>query len=169
MNRRYPRIELAANVLIIVVAVLMSGAIIQRTFFPEALSASGPDLPKVGDKVPLADFDWSKSERNVLLVLQKGCQYCSRSADFYKKLIEETRGRDVNLVAVFPQAREEAEKYLGELGLPPLEVRQSQLEELLVAGTPTIIVTDRRGVITNVWLGKLPPAKEQEVLAALKS
>ena len=124
--------------------------------------------PTVGDNVSLADFDWSKSNKNVLLVLQQGCHFCSESAGFYRTLIQQTEGKNVKVVAVLPQSKKEAEKYLNDLNIGGIEVRQSQLNALSVGGTPTIIVADDKGKITNVWLGKLQPEKENEVLAKLK-
>ena len=168
MNRIHQRIELTANILIIVVAVVIGGAFMQRYAVRGTPASSEPELPKVGDRVALASFDWSRSKRNVLLLLQKECHYCSESAGFYTDLIQQTKAKDVNIIAVLPQDKEESEKYLRDLGITEIEVRQSQLKSLLVAGTPTVIVTDDKGEITNVWLGKLSPGRENEVLAALK-
>lgn len=166
MSTIYKRTEQTANILIIVVAILIIGASVQR-YFSNAPLSSSRQLPKVGDKVALADFDWSKNNKNVLLVLQKNCHFCSDSAGFYKTLIRQTKDKNVNLVAVLPQEKQEAEKYLNDLGVSGIEVRQSELDSLLVAGTPTIIVANDNGEITDVWFGKLTTEKENEVLAKL--
>lgn len=166
MSETYRKTEQAANILIIIVAVLIVGLFVQRSF--SLRTSDERDLPKVGDKVLLTDFDWSKSNKNVLLALQKGCHFCSESAGFYKNLIEQTKGSDAKIVAVLPQEKEEAAKYLSDLGISGIEVWQSMLDSLLVAGTPTIIVANNRGQITDVWFGKLSPQKENEVLAMLK-
>ena len=168
MRNIHKKMELAANVLIIVVAVLVIGVFTQRYVGLEPPASSQPELPQVGDKVSLDDYDWSKSNKHVLLVLQKGCHFCSESAGFYRSLIERTSGRGVNVVAILPQDREEAEQYLRDLSISGIATRQSQLQSLLVAGTPTIIVTDGKGAITDVWLGKLAPEEENEVLAKLE-
>jgi len=177
MSTIHKRIELAANTLIIVVSFGLLAVLAQKTYFADAApqppgsardAGSGPDLPKVGDKVALADFDWSKSERNVLLVLQKGCHFCTDSAGFYRELIRRTKSSGVNVVAVLPQPKEEAEAYLRDLSISGIEVRQSLLDTLLVAGTPTIIVADGKGEITDVWLGKLSAEKEGEVFSRLR-
>lgn len=169
MSKTYQNIQLLANVLIIVVAILIAGVFVQRYIFPYISTSSKRVIPKVGESVIVTDVDWSKSNKNVLLVLQKGCDFCTASAEFYQKLIEQTKDRGVNIVAFFPQTKEEAEKYLSELGISGIEVRQSQLDSLFVTGTPTIIVANEKGQITDVWVGKLPPEKETEVLAKLKS
>lgn len=169
MSKVYQKIELTANILIIVVAVMLVGVLAQRYFFA-APAPSEPKSPTVGTKISDANFDWSKSNKNVLLVLQKGCKYCTDSAEFYKKLIQQTReDKNVKITAVLPQPKEEAEKYLSELGVSGIEVKQSQLNSLNVGGTPTIIVTDDKGEISDVWMGKLPPEKESEVIKKIAS
>lgn len=112
MSKSYQRIELAANVLIIVVACLIVGVFAQRYLSPASKSPQAKS-PTIGSMVSLPDVDLSKSNKNVLLVLQKGCHFCSESAEFYKRLIAETKSSNVNIVAVLPQDRQEAEGYLN--------------------------------------------------------
>lgn len=71
MSETYKKTEQVANILIIIVAVLIVGLFAQRSL--SLKTSDKPDLPKVGDKVSLADFDWSKSRR-------KSCSRCRRDA-----------------------------------------------------------------------------------------
>jgi hypothetical protein len=59
-------------------------------------------------------------------------------------------------------------QYLSTLDLSVDEVRQSPLDALGVRGTPTLMFVNSGGVVTHVWIGKLPPAKEDEVLNRLR-
>lgn len=169
MNKAYQNLQMLANVLIIIVAILITGVFIQRYIFPNFSTSSKSVVPTIGEKVVVTDVDWSKSNKNVLLVLQKGCIFCTSSANFYRKLIEQTKDKGVNIIAFFPQSKEEAENYLNDLGISGIEVRHSELDSLFVTGTPTIIVTDDKGQITDIWVGKLQSEKEAEVLAKLES
>jgi len=169
MSKVKQKIELTANVLIIVVAVLLIGILAQKYFFSSSSNIPPPKTPAIGNKISLADVDWSKSNQNVLLVLRKGCRYCSESAEFYKNLIQQTQGKNVNIIAVLPQNKVEAEEYLKSLGIAGIEIRQSQLDALEVGGTPTIIIVNDNGEIANFWLGKLLPEKEVEVVNQLTS
>jgi hypothetical protein len=168
MSTKYQKTELAANVLIIIAAVLMIGLFGQR-YLLKSSASNQPDLPKAGDKLGLPDFDWSRNHTNVVLALQKNCHFCSDSAAFYRRLIEEAKGRNVKIVAVLPQDIKEGESYLQSLGISGIEVKQSQLDVLLVSGTPTILLANEFGQLTDVWFGKLPPDKENEVLAKVRS
>ena len=166
MSKLARRVELTANILIIVVAVLVAGLLVHRYFF--STSRPTPKSPLVGDMVRLADFDWSQSNKNVLLVLQKGCHFCAESAEFYQRLIQQAQAKHLMVVAALPQSQDEAQKYLSSLGISGIEVKQAQLASLHAGGTPTVIITDSQGRITDLWLGKLTPEKENEVLTKIK-
>jgi len=167
MSKIHKKFELVVNILIVIVVVFLVGIFIRQYFLPGSQTVSRPKFPIVGAKVSIADIDWPKSNRNVLLVLSKGCIYCRESAEFYKKLIQQAHGKNVQITAVLPQPKEEAEKYLSELGISGVEIRQSQLDSLNVGGTPTIIVADDKGVISDVWIGKLSSNEETEVVNKL--
>lgn len=168
MNKLSQKLEVTANVLIIVVALVLGVALIKRFFIdPTAVNAPERKAPAVGQKVADTGIDLAASPKNVLLVLQKGCKYCTESAAFYKNLIEQTKDKNVKVIAVLPQSKDEAEQYVKDLGISGIEIRQSQLDSLNVGGTPTIIVTDNQGVISDTWIGKLTPDKESEVIKKL--
>lgn len=167
MSKVYQKIELTANILIIVVAVLLGGVLVKKFIFPGAPEMPERKSPVVGQKVADTGIVWSDNQKNVLLVLQKGCRYCTESAEFYKRLIEQTKDKNIKITALLPQSKEDGEQYIKDLGLSGIEVRQSQLDSLNVGGTPTIIVTDNQGVISDTWMGKLPPDTESEVIKKL--
>lgn len=167
MNKFHQKLEVTANVLIIVVALVLGVVLVKKYFFTETADVPERKVPVVGQKIADTGIDLAANPKNVLLVLQKGCKYCSESAAFYKNLIEQTKNKNVRVTAVLPQPNDEAEQYLRDLGISGIEIRQSQLDSLNVGGTPTIIVTDNQGVITDTWMGKLPPDKESEVIKKL--
>lgn len=167
MSEAKQKIELIANILIIIAAVFLIGLIAQKNFFSESSNTPSSKYPTIGNKIPFDDVDWSKSNKNVFLVLQSGCRFCTESAEFYKRLIQQTQGKNVNIIAVFPQNKTEAEEYLKSLGISGIEVRQSQLNLLQVGGTPTIIIANDKGEISKFWIGKLLPDKEVEVINQL--
>lgn len=47
------------------------------------------------------------------------------------------------------------------------DVRQLPLNTLGVRGTPTLLIVNDAGVVTDVWVGKLEPDQETQVLTAL--
>jgi hypothetical protein len=165
----YKKIELVANVSIIAVAVILGFVLIKRFVLPPAPTEPGENI-RVGTRISVPDINWSQSERNLVLVLQKGCHFCTESGPFYQQLTRETTAlANVRLIAALPQDVGEASQYLSDLGVAVNEIRQVPPASLGVRGTPTLLLVDNTGIITDFWVGKLSPDKEAEVLRRLKS
>ena len=170
MTKLQSKLETGANAAIILVAILIAGVLVQRYFFPSNATADDgkPPGPSLGSRVTLADFDWEKQPQTVLLVLQKGCIYCTESAPFYQRLLKDGAGKNVRFVAVLPQPKAVSDIYLADLGIPGIEMREATLQSLDVRGTPTLIVANEKGEVVNTWTGKLRPEREQEVYKQLQ-
>jgi thiol-disulfide isomerase/thioredoxin len=168
MNNWTRKIEILANIAILVVAVLLGVVLVKKYL----LTGDRPETaPKIvaGTKMTLPGVDWSKNGQTLMVVLQKGCHFCTESAPFYQRLVKETAERGgVHLVAVLPQEVPEAKKYLEEIKVPIDEVRQASPTALGVAGTPTLILVNEAGVVVDVWEGRLPASEESKVLNRLQ-
>lgn len=165
MSKLKQNIEFLANVAIIVVTVALCAALAKQYIFTSAEPASRQ--PAVGSKIELPSVDLSSAEKTLLLVLQKGCRYCTESGPFYQKLAREVAERgQVKLVAILPQNPDEGRRYLSDLGVASMEVKQASLGSLSVEGTPTLIMLSR-GTVSAVWVGKLDTKEEAEVLSKL--
>jgi hypothetical protein len=70
----------------------------------------------------------------------------------------------VKTLAVLPQPVAEAQEYLASEGVHVDEIRQAELSSIGVRATPTWMIVDKAGMVTNIWEGKLPPSEEDEVL-----
>lgn len=163
----HKKIEMLANVAIVTVALLIGVVVVKQYFFAAAAKATVKGVA-AGTKISLPDVDWEKNHQTMLLVLAQGCHYCSDSAPFYQKLLRETERRgQVKLMAVFPQGSSDGKEYLNGLGLPIKEVKMASLDAIGITGTPSLILVNSEGVVTDVWFGQLPPEKESEVLGRL--
>jgi thioredoxin-related protein len=172
MSKVYQKVELTANILIIVVALLIGAVIVQKYFIasPQPAANQPPRVePKIGAQMNVPDVNWSQQPKTLILALQADCRFCNDSAPFYKRVIETVRTKNVKLVAVFPTGIEKSITHLKELGLDGMEVKQSSLGSLQVSGTPTLILTNEKGEITDYWVGKLSLDKETEVINKLNS
>jgi thioredoxin-related protein len=166
-SRLYKKIELFANVAIILVAVLIVVLVVKKYISPvpqEAITG----IP-VGNKISMLDVNWAKNGRTLLLVLQKDCHFCTESAPFYQRLVHKTAEQsNVQLIATLPNTVDESKHYLSYLGVSINEVRQAPLSSIGVEGTPTLILVDGAGKVEASWVGRLPPNKEAEVLDRLQ-
>ena len=154
------------------VALVLGFVLVKRFIFSshDARRAETRNDIKVGTKISLPNFDWSGSNKHLVLVVQKGCHFCSESAPFYQRLVQETVGRnDVQLIAALPQDVNEGRQYLNDLGVHINDVKQVSPSSLGVRGTPTLFLVDKTGLVTDVWLGKLQADQEAAVISRLKT
>ena len=166
MSGLHKKIELLANVAIILVALLLGGVLVKRYLWPGAgpPQAAAPERIKPGTKLSLPGVDWGRSRQTLLLVLSTTCRFCTESAPFYQRLAREKAGRtDVRLLASLPQTADESRKYLGEHGIAVDQVTQSAPSTAYARATPTLILVDQSGTVIDSWVGKLPPPQEEEV------
>jgi len=163
------RIELVANVSIIVVALVICGALVKRFLIKTASAPNEVPGVSAGTKLNLTDVDWAKNGRTLLLVLSTNCKFCSAGAPFYQHLA--TRAESTNttkLMAVLPQELEQSRQYLKSLNVSIDEVKQTQPASLGVRATPTLILINNSGVVIHSWVGQLSSDKEAEVLKQLQ-
>ena len=57
---------------------------------------------------------------------------------------------------------------LGELNVPLNEVKQTTPGALGVKGTPTLLLVNNKGVVTDAWLGRVLGRMESAVLNRLQ-
>ncbi len=156
------KLETVTNLAIIVVAIMLGFVLVQKYFRGENPEKTPTEIVK-GTKISLSDVSWRQNQKTLILVLQKDCRFCSESMPFYKTLVEKSKVKGVQLIAVLPDSREEGVQYLKENGVDIQEIRQSRLDEINVQGTPTLILLNDKGEVENSWVGKLPSEKETEV------
>lgn len=126
---------------------------------------SAPPAPAVGDRLAvIAGLDLTASPRTLVFALQRSCHFCSESMAFYRELARR-HDPSIRLVVVAPDDEASAKQYVADNGFAPDAIVRSDLLALNVGGTPTLVLASASGVIERVWLGKLTPAREQEVLA----
>ena len=167
MNTLSKRVELFANIAIILVAIALVVVLAKRFIFTGPTTE--PPQSNVGAKLSLPGVDWSKNNKNLLLLLSDKCKYCTESAPFYQRLVQErTQKQTFHLTAAFPQSVDEGRKYLNGLGVAIDDVMELSPQAIRIRGTPTILLVNNAGVVTDEWLGKLPPEKEAEVLGRLQ-
>ena len=160
-------LESGLNVLLMLACLVLVGGIAYTHFWPSRNVQSGVAGPAKGVKIKISGVESSNSQRTIVLALSTHCHFCTASGDFYKRLQEVARARGVPMVAVLPQPTGEARSYLQNLGVSILVVDQAPLSTISVTATPTLILVDSEGVVTDSWTGQLPPEFEKEVISKL--
>ena len=110
------KIEAAANVVVIVLAVVVGSV-----FLKDRMSSVAPESTavKAGDKLAKLDgWDWGAHDHTLVLGLRKGCHFCEDSAPFYQRLIAlQQPGSNPTLLAVFPDPADTVKEVVQSEGL----------------------------------------------------
>jgi hypothetical protein len=166
------KIETTANIATIGAAVLLSAVLIKvylvpgllagkRTATQAADAAIGTSLK---DRLP--GIDWNRNGQTLVLAISTHCHFCTESAPFFRRLGDEAREK-VKMVAVLPESIADAEQYLSSEGVHIDQVKQAPPGSIGVRGTPTMLLVDRGGIVTRVWVGKLDPQGQEQVMSTL--
>ena len=185
MKKAFRRIQMSANLAIILIAVLLSLITIKHFTSPTDPTASGEGprripataaepkpntitekISPIGKPIPIDGLNL-RNQKSLVLYLSTKCRYCTESAPFYKRLLKEINAKGISVVAVLPQSVEESREYLKEHGVQIDAVKQSSLQSIGVRSTPTLLLTNASGIVTDSWVGKLRPDREEQVISKL--
>ena len=175
------KLEALANVAVIITSIVLCSVLVKKYLLsPKPSATAVPVNPKpsaatglqrhlieAGTKVSLPGIDWSKGDRTLLLALSTTCHFCSESAPFYQEL-QRQRTNGVRIVAVLPQPVNDGKNYLSKLGVQTDDVIQASLDSVGVSGTPTLILINHDGAVTDSWVGKLSDDKAAKVISLLQ-
>lgn len=157
-TRRF--LEISANIAIVIVAAVIVGNFVWSRIRPKQ-NVSGP---VVGSVLSLAGVNWKENGSTLLMVLQKGCRFCEASAPFYRRIHENRSGVEPRMLVLVPGEEAETSRYLSDLKIPSDGIVSASLASVNVAATPTLLLIDQTGHIKDVWVGKLDPDREKEVI-----
>ncbi len=150
-----------AAALLVVAALLLCVKVIRRTFFPGISLTGEHHHARIGARLEVDDIDWSESEQTYVLALNKTCAFCKVSAPLYRRLVEESAQREgVRVIALLPHPVGESVQYLDGLGIKASEVRDVRFDSLGIMNTPTIMLVNKAGIVTNMWVGRIPKNSE---------
>lgn len=160
------KIEAVSNIIVIVFAVVVGSV-----FLKDRLSTPAPEsnAVKAGDRLANLDgWDWGAHDQTLVLGLRKGCHFCEDSAPFYQRLLAQQppEGSNSAIVGVFPDAADAVKDVVQSEGLGMQALAGVPLERLKIDATPTVLLVDRNGTVTNAWIGMLSPRQELEVITA---
>jgi hypothetical protein len=106
----------------------------------------------------------------LVMVLRSDCRYCIESARFYSRLthLKKSQRATGRIVAAFPVADQSALKFLFERSIVPDQVVRYEKGQLIVQGTPTLLLVDETGELKRTWVGKLSAGEEADLINSLR-
>jgi hypothetical protein len=183
MKRTFRAVQFAANIGILLLTPLVALLVIRLVvsdFAPRQTavdpvaqknqtpaSQKAPLLNPLEKVLPLEGINWKENGKTLVLYLSTTCRYCNESIPFYQRLIDEKSDGVGKIVTLFSQGEEVATEYLDRHNIKVDVVKSGSLRSIGVTATPTLLIVDENGVVSDHWRGKLNPEKEAEVLAKL--
>ena len=166
-------LQAAANIATLIAACLLSIVLVKNYLLsspalrPAVRTAAISDV-SIGNnlKSQLPDIDWTANGQTVLLALSTHCHFCTESAPFFQQLSQKS-GKKFKIVAVLPESVAVSQDYLKREGVHVDQLRQMSLDKLGVAGTPTMLLLNKSGIVTKSWVGKLAPEEQSQALRAI--
>lgn len=124
---------------------------------------------KKGQLLNISDVDLKRSPQTLLIMLDTNCSNCIESLSFYQNLQHRNNVDKLvtQILIVFPNSKTEADDYLLKHKLLINSINSINLQSLRITQTPTLILVDNNGQITNFWVGKLSENEERQVLQAV--
>jgi hypothetical protein len=161
------KLEIAANLSIIVVCALLVAVVIRQQQAPKQ-QGQRPAIT-LGSRFSIGEAA-HPSGRTLFVALKPGCRFCTESAHFYQRLLTRVRTiSGVRLVVLVPHDSLDGDKYVAELGMAGVSaVRKVHFSDLKILATPTLILTASTGQVEGVWQGRLKTPAEEDVMRALQ-
>jgi peroxiredoxin len=163
-------LNLVANISLVVAAGTLGVAAWYKYHHSPAVSVPGPHI-QLGSSAPvLPGISYASHDGSLLLFLSTTCHYCQDSVPFYNKLHAATslsKGK-WNVIGIFPQAADLVAAFKTRANLQPRLLPDVDFRRFGVRSTPTVMLVDPRGIVSQVWVGA-SRANESAISAMLES
>jgi hypothetical protein len=171
------KLDVAASVAIIVVAVLLGVTLIRQHLFRKNSANTASETALEAPLQPgrhldaPAGYQWQTHPRTLLFALRYGCIHCEHNMAFYQKLQHLVLDKAPNtyMLSVFPDESFIAQHDLDAHNLHGMPFLATvSFRNLHVFGTPTLLLVDSQGTILHSWVGELSEKQQNEVTQAIQ-
>jgi len=159
-------LEIGTNIAIVVVAVAVLGTVI-RNYLSNRKPAPYPNALKRGSVMAdVKGAELNKYPRTLILALSTQCRYCTQSVPFYKRLLQANAqvGGQINIIALFPESREQVEEYTTQNQLQLKTVSLVDHHKVNIEIVPYLVLVDSNREVLETWFGKLSQDDEEDVI-----
>jgi thioredoxin-related protein len=164
-------LDTIANIAIIVVCAIAAVVLVRNQFFPPRPPGAPPQVEKGERFDQLKAIVPAGSSRALVVAVSPTCHFCDESMPFYKQIIDQRnqKGSQVKVIAAVPneEAKAEESQKFATAGANPDGMVHMDFSTIKVSGTPTLLLVDNDGKVLDVWVGKLPEDRQQEVFEVL--
>lgn len=163
--RKY--LDFITTILVVALFVIVTGFYLHGRFYKRQVDPAGSAIAKDARIADALGLEYKTHSRTLIFALDKNCVYCERSAEFYKRLLEQSAG-NTQMIAVLPNDDWEAKQYLRKEGLERLpHLANVKLAQMKISALPTLILIDRMGRVLESWSGQLDDERQKQVIEAI--
>ena len=170
-------LETASSLAVIVAALAVTAtAIYDHVLRPNLRGAVAVTFAEQykGKRLPIPAIGPQPGTTRLVLFVSKTCHFCEESVPFYQRLaaMRSVSSGHFKMIAAVPPATEteaEARERLNEHGISLDDAQLVPFRAIGVNGTPTLVLVDGDAIIRDVWVGKLGPEKEAEVVERIQA
>jgi thioredoxin-related protein len=165
---RFSRVlESGSNIAVIVAAIVLTVTLVRHGGFIQQPARPDPVAQLQGKTLDVAALSIPDAERHLVLAISETCHYCEREMPFYKTLAGQLKGHAA-LAVVFPENEPDPAKFLADRSVQADRVTSASFQKLGVIATPTLMLVDKSGRISRVWVGALSGHKHEEVVESVR-
>ena len=162
-----PSLEKLGHVAFIVMCVAVTAVGVQRLVSARTAPAAPPAPFEAGTRLALhPKLAAGEARAAAVIALSSNCQYCTASMPFYRRLSELPAAKDgrLKLGVVGIQPEVELREYMAGHGLAVLTVVDLRESGVPVQATPTLLLINAEGAVTQSYAGRLRPEQEDAVV-----
>ncbi len=159
------KLEIATNILIILVVLLIGGTYLKAHF------GHHEEDPSVGESINAPPgYDWHGTAPTLVIAVRDGCAYCERSYPLYRRLqnLEQENHLKAHILMIMPDDSTRATAVLSSQGITSQAITNTPLINIKVSATPTLLLVDANGRLRQSWVGELDASKSDALIAQLR-
>lgn len=162
-------LEVVTNAAVLLMAVTIASIFLRNNLMPQQPPPLRTALQRGQTVSQVPGVNFHSAPKTLLIALNTKCGYCAASVPFYNRLADSQKngGESIRIVALFPNKEEEVQQFVGDRQLKIETLASVNYSTLAITGTPTMLLVNKDGQLTDFWIGSLSAEVEQEVLNSL--
>lgn len=162
-----PSLEKLGNLAFIAMCIAVTALGVQRLTAERAPTAGPPPPFEAGTRLALnSKLAPGGARVSAIIALSSNCQYCTASMPFYRRLADLPAAKDgrLKIGVVGIQSEAELREYMAGHGLAVLTVVELREAGVPVQATPTLLLVNADGAVTQSYSGRLRHDDEEAVV-----
>jgi hypothetical protein len=175
----YTRFKQVLDITANIACVIIAGFIVTALALQFVHARAGTETHTVSDGLrvgaafpPIPGFDYKQHQKSILFFVSPDCSHCVQSLPTYQRLFDKakalaTGGSTKTLLGLFEDDNKYA--HFAARGFTIPGKANIPFHKYNVRATPTIVIVDRKGIISDFWIGELSADAESGLMRVIES